>query len=539
MAEAMDSQVRINDTSEDEETTQVEGRELGLAEIMFNILLYRAGSGIYFHVGVFDSTTQITNEQFTETFRILVNFQPLLRMKIINPPSDSDDNPRQYFEPIPIEDALDLKWVNVSCTGGWTELMEKEKSASINPETGPLWKAIIGKVVKTQEQKSSEFSPKANTSTPHAREEGGNIQPEKWEYVIVFYIHHGIVEGVSCFDLICNQFIPILNKTVNNKPQDVVFERPLPLPPTFENAFLGQKGPTDFHPPWYLRAVLSLLQWKTRAFGGASTGDNLKPPIYSQEIPNNTPSGCFSKILIPTDATSKIINECRHHGVGVHSALLTAISYAMAHTMKEFGANPDRLIRHYWPIDFRKFIPELRTPHTLGCFASGGLSKIKLPESLEFDADQAWVYAKKLNKSVRATLDRRAILSLSTRFVMAMIDKIIKSDVHPSKGMGDFGIRFHFSLSNLGNCDAVSKLEVTSPHFVDLKESYFGLAMNDARYWLKDGVDGSIMGPFISALTFKGCMNIAVSYCDRWFSKEFIEKFLANTERKLSQMCKS
>ena len=105
--------------------------------------------------------------------------------------------------------------------------------------------------------------------------------------------------------------------------------------------------------------------------------------------------------------------------------------------------------------------------------------------------------------------------------------------------MGDFGFGIHFTLSNLGNCDAVSKLEVTSPHFVDLKESYFGLAMNDATYWLKDGVDGSIMGPFISTLIFRGCMNIAVTYCDRLLSKEFIEKFLANTERKLSQMCRS
>ena len=536
MAEAMDSQVPINDTSEDDETTQVKGRVLGLAEIMHNILLYCAGSGIYFHVGVFDSTTEITNEQFTETFRILVNFQPLLRMKIINPPSDSDDNPRQYFEPIPAEDALDLKWVNVSCTGEWTEVMEKEKSASINPETGPLWKAIIGKVVKTQEQTSSKFSPKANTSTPQAREEEGNIQPEKWEYVIVFYIHHGIVDGVSCFDLICNQFIPILNKTVNNKPQDDVFKRPLPLPPTLENAFLGKK---DFHPPWYVRAVLSFLHWKTLAFGGKSTGDNLKPPIYSQEIPNDTPGACFSKILIPADPTSKIINECQHHGVGVHSALLTAISYAMAHTMKEFGANPNRLTPHSWPIDLRKFIPELTTPHTLGCLVSVGSSKIKLPESLEFDAEQAWVYAKKLNKSVRATLDRKAILSFGARFLIGMIGTINKSDVHPLKGVGDFGIRVHFGLSNLGNCDAVSKLEVTSPHFVDLKESYFGSAMNDATYWLKDGVDVSFMGPFISALTFKGCMNIAVSYWDRWLSKEFIEKFLANTEGKLSQMCKS
>ena len=539
MAEAMDSQVPINDTSKDEETTQVKGRELGLSEMMYNMFLYRAGMGIYFHVGVFESTTEITNEQFTEAFSILVNFQPLLRMKIISPRSDSDDNPRQYFDPIPEEDALDLKWVNVSCTGGWTELMEKEKSASISPETGPLWKAIIGKVVKTQEQTSSEFSPKANKSTPHTHEDGGNIQPEKWEYVIVFYIHHGIVEAVSCFDLICNQFLPILNKTVNNKPQDDVFKRPLPLPPTLENAFLGQKGPTDFHPPWYVRAVLSLLQWKTRAFGGASTGGNLKPPIYSQEIPNDTPSGCFSKILIPADATSKLINECRHHGVGVHSALLTAISYAMAHTMKEFGANPDRLIRHNWPVDLRKFIPELTTPHTLGYFVGGGSSKIKLPENLEFDADQAWVYAKKLNKSVRAILDRKAILSLGARFMTGMIDKINKSEGHPLKGMGDFGFRMHFSLSNLGNCDAVSKLEVTSPHFVDLKESYFGIAMNDATYWLTDGVDASAMGPFISALTFKGCMNIAVSYCDRWLSKEFIEKFLANTEGKLSQMCRS
>ena len=509
---ASPTEILLVDTSEKEEETKLTGRELGMSELMYNIYLYRSGWGLYYHVGVFDSTAEVTDEQFLETFRILVNFQPLLRMKIINASLGSGDNRRQYFEPIPAENALDIRWVNLSRTGEWTELMEKETSVNIDPETGPLWKAIIGRVVK--------------------------IEKEAWEYVIVFYIHHGIVEAVSCFDLICNQLLPILNKVINGEPPDDTFLKPLPLPPTLENVLFGQKGPTDFCPPWYVRATFSLLRWKIRTFGSARAGDNWRPAVYSQDIPNNTPSCRFSRLLIPADATSDIINECRHHRVGVHSALLTAFSYATAQTMKEFGATPDRLIQHNWPIDLRKFIPELTTPHTLGYFTGGGSSKIKLPESFEFDRDQAWSFATKLNKSVKAMMNRRMVLSFTAKFLTGMVDQLMKSEDHPFKFFGDIGFRMHFTISNLGNCDAVSKLETTSPHFVDMKENYFGIAMNDATYLLKDGGDVD-MGPFITTLTFKGCMNIAVGYIDRWMSKEFIEKFLTNAAEILNQMCKS
>ena len=520
-----------------EGATQVTGRELGLSELMYNILLHRAGLGIYYHVGVFESTTEVTEEQFRQAFRVLVNFQPLLRMKI-SPHAHSglENNPRQYFESMPVEHAIDIKWVNLVSTGEWTELMEKEKSANIQPEIGPLWRTIIGKVCETQKETQSQSQPEIKILKNEAGEMGGNAQ-QKTEYVILFYIHHGIVEGVSCFDLICNQFLPILNAIVNNKPPEDVFLKPLPLPPTLENVLLGKTGPTDINPPWYMKATLSLLRWKNRLFSGIGAGDNWRPLVFSKEVPNDSPNSCFAKLLIPAHTTSKFINECRHYGVGVHSGLLTAFSYATAETMKEFGTNPDRTIKHNWPVDLRKFVPELTTPHTLGYFASGELSEVKLPESFEFHIDQAWSFAKKLNKSVKAVLSRRTILSLGAKLATCLVDQIINTEEHALQVLQEIGFRVHFSLSNLGNCDAVSKLEAKYPHFVDLRENYFGVAMNDVTHLLKDDVDGSFMGPFIGALTFKGCMNIAVGYSDRWMSREFIKKFLANTEVKLNQMC--
>ena len=116
-----------------------------------------------------------------------------------------------------------------------------------------------------------------------------------------------------------------------------------------------------------------------------------------------------------------------------------------------------------------------------------------------------------------------------------MIDQMVNSE----SALQELGVMINFSLSNLGNCDAVSKLEPTSTHFVDVKENYFGITPNNVSYLLKDNVDGSSIFPFIGALTLKGCMNIAVAYSDRWMSKEFIEKFVATTEDKLNQMCPS
>ena len=524
------------DISIDEATTQVTGQELGLSEILYNILLCRAGQGIYYHVGIFDSTREVTESEFKKSFSVLVNFQPLLRMKI-NSHRVSDQNERQYLEPISGEDALDIKFLTIPSAQNWTELLEKHESAGIHPETGPLWKAIVAKVVEIPEETKSQFLSAVEKSTDQAQEVDCNIQ-KNFEYVVVFFIHHGIVEAVSCFDLICNQFLPILNKIINNKPPDAIYNRPLPLAPTFESVFLGQQGPANLNSVWYMKVMLNLLRWKNRTFGGAVSGENWRPVVYSQQVPNDTPKSCFSRLLIPSDTTLKIITNCRHHGIGVHSILLTAFSYAIAQTMKEFGANPDRVIKHHWPIDLRKFKPEFKTPQTLGYFAVGGSSLIKLPENFEFDKDQAWSSAKTLNKSVKDSVNKRGMFLFGKKLAACMVDQIKKSEVNPMKFMEELGLRMHFGLSNLGNCDAVSKLEVTYPNFVDLKENYFGVAMNDATYLLKDGMDGSVFGPFIGVLTFKGCLNIAVNYCDRWMSREFITKFLSNTKDKLNEMCK-
>ena len=229
------------------------GRELGFSEVMYNVLLYRTGMmGIYCHVRVFDSTAEVTNEQFIEAFRVLVNCQPFLRMKIRSN-LDSEHDPRQYFEPIPAEDVINIKWVNMLSSGEWTDIMEIEKNANIHAETGPLWRTITGKVTKTQAETSFKFPSETNRYTYQLEENGDRIQ-QKWEYVIVFYIHHGVVEAVSCFDLICNQFLPVLNNN-NHQPPDDIFKKLLPLPPTIESALLGETGPNDFRPPWYVRAI--------------------------------------------------------------------------------------------------------------------------------------------------------------------------------------------------------------------------------------------------------------------------------------------
>ena len=60
----------------------------------------------------------------------------------------------------------------------------------------------------------------------------------------------------------------------------------------------------------------------------------------------------------------------------------------------------------------------------------------------------------------------------------------------------------------------------------------------NVTYLLKGNVDGALMGLFIGILTFRGCMNITVCFSDRWISREFVERFLANAEANVNQMCK-
>ena len=494
----------------------VKGRQLGPTEMLNVMFQSRAGFGVYYHVCLLESTTMVTNEQFLKSFRTLVNFQPLMRMKITH--HDLADT-RTHFEHIPADFCLPIKFQTLPENEDWTEVMEKEKSANILPETGPLWRSIIAK--KAQPHISAETQ--------------NNVDSNSHEYLVIFYIHHTVADGISCFDLICNQFLQVLNKIINNEPPSKKFENTLPVTPTLEEVFLGQKYPIDFALSWYMKAILRLVRWKHHVFGASD--ESKRPLLYSREFPKSAESASFSKYQIPADLTSGIIKASRCHGVTVHSVLLTALSYSTAESMKAFGFLPDRIIKHTWPINLRKMIPELSSPHPLGYFLSEGSSEIKLPEDFKFHSDQAWLSAKNISNSVKDTSNRDK-LSFGVNFVKYLLHEMNCTEGNPFSVFGELGFRMHFSLSNLGNCDKNVQLEGTSPNFVDLKETYFGNAVNDFSKLLDKDGGISFLGPFITVHTFKGCMNIAVSYSEKWISREFMEQFLRNTEHVLTKMCR-
>ena len=206
--------------------------------------------------------------------------------------------------------------------------------------------------------------------------------------------------------------------------------------------------------------------------------------------------------------------------------------------MKAFGFLPDRTIKHTWPINLRKMIPELSSPHPLGYFLSEGSSEIKLPEDFKFYSDQAWLSAKNISNSVKDTSNRDK-LSFGVNFVKYLLHKMNCTEGNPFSVFGELGFRMHFSLSNLGNCDKNVQLERISPNFVDLKKTYFGNAVNNFSKLLDKDGGISFLGPFITVHTFKGCMNIAVSYSEKWISRDFMEQFLRNTEHVLTKMCRT
>ena len=498
----------------------VKGRQLGPTEMLNVMFQSRAGFGVYYHVCLLESTTMVTNEQFLESFRTMVNFQPLMRMKIKH--HDLADT-RTHFEHIPADFCLPIKFQTLPENEDWTGVIEKEKSANIVPQIGPLWRAIIAK--KAHSKISTEKDPNRQNSSDSSSH----------EYLVIFFFHHTVADGVSCFDLICNQFLQILNKIINDEPPSKKFENPLPMTPTLEVAFLGQ-NPTDFALSWYMKAILRLLRWKHHLF--AASDESKRPLLYSRESPKSAESACFTKYQIPADLTTGIIEASRCHGVTVHSVLLTALSYSTTESMNAFGFLPDRIIKHTWPINLRKMIPELSSPQPLGYFLSEGSSEIKLPEDFKFHSDQAWLCAKNVSNSIKDTLNRDK-LTFGVNFVKYLLHEMNCTEGNPFRVFEELGFKMHFSLSNLGNCDKNVQLEDTSSNFVDLKGTYFGNAVNDfSKLVDKDG-GISFIGPFITVHTFKGCMNIAVSYSDKWISRGFMEQFLRNTEYFLTQMCRA
>ena len=506
----------ITSRNEDQREVSMENgnsRALGSMEIFHDLQIRCANTGIYFHVAVPHCNVSISPKLFFEGLKVLTHFQPLLRSKIVFDIKDKGETEAKFkFEALPENSHPIMKLLDDE--DDWTrvisgnEVMETIEQAKCE---GPLWRAVL-------------LTPRSNSLQDEHKLEGVR-------YTIIFLMHHAIVDGASCFDLISNQYLVILNQIVNEKSPDSKFDKPLELLPAMENV-LGMTEDEVMQPSsWFIRALSKVLQLKTRLF----TSDLEKPLFWNKENANSTEEVLISvvKQIIHHELTSKVISKSKQKAISVHSILLSGLSFALAKTVKQSGKDPPKFIKQNWAANLRpKYLSEeIASMKHLGLYAGGGSTESKMPNDLtDINVDEFWKIANNLSNDVKSLLDNESY-KMNLKFIKLMVENASPENDEFCTSLQRSGFKIHFTLSNLGKCAFNENIKDTkSPNYlVNLEESYFGMAGSDKL---------SFVHPFfITVLTFNGLMFLAFQYSEKWITKDFTEKFVGNFVEVLAQMC--
>ena len=488
-------------------------RELGNYELLFETFCTRLNFGYYFQYAVLYTNCRITAEDLEITLKILVNFQPFLRMKVTRkiesdrPPtrkvSVDEPNTRLYFEPCEVDYKNVLRIRKRTSDYDLEEIVREEETFLSRPERygdGPRWRVVF--------------------NMPNDENGGSTKSGDTYRYEVFFGMQHQFVDAVSGYDLVYRQLLPILNKVINNLSVDDVFLHPLDLTPAFEEEILGDAQSADKKPAWYTKAGVTLLRKVNKVFKSRHFG---RPPIVSEggPFPNEKGMGIF-KYHFGESLGEKILFERKNHDVTVHSILLTGFSFAMIRLLQDQGLPVSKKVTSSWPIDSRKKLPKYLSPQPLGLLSGAiGFTTMKVPRRKRLDKQVFWDRAKKVARQVvKGVENQHEKIGFD---ILAYITERIQFEdlVQLSREMG---LHEHFGLSNLGKCSPGPELDTSVRKVVDAAEIYFGLHGNGSE---------NFRYPFFITVFFICCYN------KLWVKRELAEKFLTYAQDILVQVCES
>ncbi|XP_065061534.1 uncharacterized protein LOC135688555 [Rhopilema esculentum] len=494
------------------------GRELGLQELFYETMNNRFDTSHYFEYAVLHANYRITDEDLIATLKILVNFQPFLRMKVAGkiesdrPPTRKapvdDPNTRLYFEPCEVDYKNVLRIRKRTSVDDLEEIVREEEIFLSRPERygdGPRWRVVF--------------------NMPNYVNGRSTKSGDSYRYELFFGMQHQFVDAVSGFDLVYRQLLPILIKVINNMPVDDVFLHPLDLTPTFEEEILGDAQSADKRPAWYTKAGITLLRKVNKVFKSRHFG---RPPIVSEgsPFPNEKGMGIF-KYYFGESLVERILYERKNHDVTVHSILLTGFSFAMIRLLLDQGLPVAKDIISGWPIDSRKKLPKYKSPQPLGMFVgTTGFTSMKVPRENRLDKDLFWKRARKIARQVLKGVENQHIKMQIDLF--AYVTEHLQYEDFLQL-FGEIGVNQHFGLSNLGKCSPGPELDANIEKAVEATEIYFGLHGNGSA---------NVGFPFfITVLNHKGKMFFVCCYNKLWVKRDLAEKFLTYAEDILDKVC--
>ncbi len=487
------------------------GRKLGLTELMYEYLTNRFNSCMLFQAAVLRSNHFLTVDQFIESLKILINFQPFLRMKVVKERGLADGRDTYFFRPCEVDDIHSLLRVRKkSRDEDWVAIINEEEEFLSRAErfgNGPQWRVVL--------------------STP---EDVDKDQGSFYTYDVVFIMQHMFTDGVSCYDMVYRQLLPILNSIINKKSPDERFLYPLQLTPGYEEEFLKVKDSADTVAPWYITLRWNFLRAVNRMFK-----ERLYEPLFKSEGSPYNEDGCGPyATVIQEDLLEMLLTKRKEKNVTIHSMLLTALSFAILKLFQNHKIPLPNIVRGGWPIDSRKFNSKYKSPQPLGILTcSSGLSEMKVPHHFEASREMFWLSAKSIEHNAKMDRNRQSdVLSLKplTMKGFAYLVENLKTVENYGHFFGDFDMKLHFVLSNLGKCSPGPELNETSPSFINAEELYFGICGKG---------HGAMNVPiFVTAINHKNRIFLANCYNRKWISKDYAREYMDYVEELLVVACR-
>lgn len=269
--------------------------------------------------------------------------------------------------------------------------------------------------------------------------------PEKHQYVILLKFIHTFVDGLSVFDLLNRQFLPILSAVINGEDAENIIPF-IPQTKSLEDMF--PQTHTSFS--CFTKLQLDYLRWKHRTFKSAQFPLYMFPdetPSFSIQTAKEAPS--IPKIF-DKDICVSVIAAAKQHGVTVHCVLLSASALALAKTAKQADVKLPGTFVQAWPISLRKHLDFKWPLPYFGYFGSDGTT---IHESVtDYTVEKFWTSCGKLQKHVQqeSRLDKCVERIRGFKY---LVNTAQKSDLVTV--LSEMGCPPNLFLSNLGNTDAV------------------------------------------------------------------------------------
>ncbi len=513
-------------------------RHLSSPEIVCDIL-QTYGSNIVVHVGILHSDVQLTEWTFVKALTKLVEYQPALCMKITTEHRESGGIRKRFeqmgqFIPQPVI-------VQGTDRRSWVAMAEDEMKTGFESSEGPLW-----------DMKYMEFTERKGSVS-------SEVEPVKTEYegALFFKAHHVIVDNVSGFDLLFNQFIPILNSILSEERISPMFDTPLFMLPSPKESF-SEKGANR-------KTLMKSLKIPQFCDETNTNANEFRPVLTHKSKTNISTLGSSSRILpfsLSRLITKIFFDRCKENNVSEDAALMTIcnLSFGIVTNWEHLEIGEHMLCGY--SVDLRQY-RTIHGPQPLGMWMGYGVARMKRHTSY-LSPKIFWEEVHRVDELLRA--DSKPWKTLAK--YDSILKKMVKSQsVAPTAEL----TKVHFQIDDLGNCDKKIFEDVTTSRLMTPTSTPRGsmasstLSIRNDSIYSRQTVQSSAtsngdagyynycherdivnLGHFhmeehyftksmsnvtnvplvVSMCTYRGCLMSTVTYNGRWISRPLATKFI-------------